>query len=98
VATLFGLATLLGLGVQQVSACLAHLFNLPDTISTGLPFTLLLIVLMWSLLKGLRKEHSGMMETRMEAERKQYLDTIAKMMQKIEQAKASGKIEQKTEK
>jgi choline/glycine/proline betaine transport protein len=98
VATLFGLATSLGLGVQQVSAGLAHLFNLPDTISTGLPFTLLLIVLMWSLLKGLRKEHSGMMETRMEAERKQYLDTIAKMMQKIEQAKASGKIEQKTEK
>src|SRR6056297_1664183 len=34
VATLFGLATSLGLGVQQVSAGLAHLFNLPDTITT----------------------------------------------------------------
>ncbi len=33
-ATLFGLATSLGLGVQQVSAGLAHLFNLPDTINT----------------------------------------------------------------
>ncbi|HKJ43283.1 MAG TPA: BCCT family transporter [Sunxiuqinia sp.] len=34
VATLFGLATSLGMGVQQVSAGLAHLFNLPDTITT----------------------------------------------------------------
>jgi choline/glycine/proline betaine transport protein len=76
-----------GLGVLQTAA-----------ISTGLPFTILLIILMWSLLKGLRKEHSGMLETQMEAERKQYLDTIAKMMQKREQAKASGKIEKKTEK
>lgn len=33
VATLFGLATSLGLGVQQVSAGLAHLVNLPDTIT-----------------------------------------------------------------
>ncbi len=34
VATLFGLATSLGLGVQQVSAGLAHLFGLPDTLNT----------------------------------------------------------------
>jgi choline/glycine/proline betaine transport protein len=33
VATLFGLATSLGLGVQQVSAGLAHLVGLPDTIT-----------------------------------------------------------------
>lgn len=33
VATLFGLATSLGMGVQQVSAGLAHLFNLPDTVN-----------------------------------------------------------------
>jgi len=33
VATLFGLATSLGLGVQQVSAGLAHLINLPDTLT-----------------------------------------------------------------
>lgn len=34
VATLFGLATSLGMGVQQVSAGLAHLFGLNDTINT----------------------------------------------------------------
>ena len=33
-ATLFGLATSLGLGVKQVSAGLNHLFSSPDTIST----------------------------------------------------------------
>ncbi len=76
-----------GLGALQTAA-----------ISTGLPFTILLIVLMWSLLKGLRKEHTGMMETQMEAERKQYLDTLARMMQKREQAKTSGKLEKKSEK
>ena len=34
VATLFGLATSLGFGVQQVAAGLNHLFNIPDTINT----------------------------------------------------------------
>jgi choline/glycine/proline betaine transport protein len=76
-----------GLGALQTAA-----------ISTGLPFAILLIILMWSLLKGLKKEHTGMMETQMEADRKQYLDTLAKMMQKREQAKASGKNEKRTEK
>lgn len=33
VATLFGLATSLGFGVQQVSAGLHHLFNTPDTVA-----------------------------------------------------------------
>jgi len=33
-ATLFGLATSLGLGVKQVNAGLNHLFSLPDTLST----------------------------------------------------------------
>ncbi len=33
VATLFGLATSLGFGVQQVSAGLNHLFELPDTVT-----------------------------------------------------------------
>ncbi|MCR9098526.1 MAG: BCCT family transporter [bacterium] len=33
VATLFGLATSLGFGVQQVSAGLAHLFDTPDTVA-----------------------------------------------------------------
>jgi hypothetical protein len=53
---------------------------------------------MWSLLKGVRKEHTGMMETQLEAERKQYLETLAKMMQKREQAKAAGITEKKKEK
>lgn len=75
-----------GLGALQTAA-----------ISTGLPFAILLIIMMWSLLKGLRKEHTGMMETQLEAERKQYLETLAKMMQKREQAKASGKTGKKTE-
>ena len=76
-----------GLGALQTAA-----------ISTGLPFAVILIILMWSLLKGLQKEHSGMMETRMEAERKQYLDTLAKMMQKREKAKASENIQKKEKK
>jgi choline/glycine/proline betaine transport protein len=76
-----------GLGALQTAA-----------ISTGLPFAVLLIVLMWSLLKGLRKEHTGMMETQLEAERKQYLETLAKMMQKREQAKAAGITKKKKEK
>jgi choline/glycine/proline betaine transport protein len=76
-----------GLGALQTAA-----------ISTGLPFAVLLIVLMWSLLKGVRKEHTGMMETQLEAERKQYLETLAKMMQKREQAKAAGITEKKKEK
>ncbi|MCB0582970.1 MAG: BCCT family transporter, partial [Phaeodactylibacter sp.] len=33
VATLFGLATSLGFGVQQISAGLAHLFGTPDTVA-----------------------------------------------------------------
>ena len=76
-----------GLGALQTAA-----------ISTGLPFAVLLLILMWSLLKGLRKEHSGMMETQMEAERKQYLDTLAKMMQKREQTKAAGNVKKEDKK
>ncbi len=74
-----------GLGALQTAA-----------ISTGLPFAVLLIILMWSLLKGLRKEHTGLMETHLEAERKQYLDTLAKMLQKREQAKAPMQNDKKT--
>src|SRR5690554_5130390 len=57
------------------------------SISTGLPFAFLLIIMIWSLLKGLKEEHSGLVETQMEAERKQYLDTLAKMLQRREQIK-----------
>lgn len=68
-----------GLGALQTAA-----------ISTGLPFAILLIILMWSLLKGLKKEHQGIMEIQDEAERKQYVDTIARMLKKREE-KASQK-------
>jgi choline/glycine/proline betaine transport protein len=63
-----------GLGALQTAA-----------ISTGLPFAILLIILMWSLLKGLRKEHEGMMQIQNEAERKQYVETIARMLKKREE-------------
>lgn len=76
-----------GLGALQTAA-----------ISTGLPFAILLIILMWSLLKGLRKEHTGLMETQKEAERKQYLETLSKMLQKREQAKALEEKEKKAQK
>jgi len=68
-----------GLGALQTAA-----------ISTGLPFAILLIILMWSLLKGLEKEHQGMMEVKNEAERKKYVETIARMLQKREE-KSSNK-------
>ena len=68
-----------GLGALQTAA-----------ISTGLPFAILLIILMWSLLKGLDKEHQGMMEVKNEAERKKYVETITRMLRKREE-KASNK-------
>src|SRR6056297_4101307 len=67
-----------GLGALQTAA-----------ISTGLPFAILLIILMWSLLKGLKKEHEGMMERSDEAERKQYLDSITRMLRKQQETKNS---------
>lgn len=42
VATLFGLATSLGFGVQQVSAGLSHLFGTPDTI--GVQVILIIVI------------------------------------------------------
>jgi choline/glycine/proline betaine transport protein len=54
VATLFGLATSLGLGVQQVSAGLAHLFNLPDTITSQvILITLITLAATGSVVAGL---------------------------------------------
>jgi choline/glycine/proline betaine transport protein len=58
-------------------------------ISTGLPFAVILIILMWSLLKGLREEHQTLMKSRAEAEQKQYRETIARILQKREKAKAA---------
>ncbi|HKK58501.1 MAG TPA: BCCT family transporter [Salinivirga sp.] len=69
-----------GLGALQTAA-----------ISTGLPFAILLIILAFSLLKGLRMEYSNMMEVKREEERKEYQDTIANLIRKREKAKSSGK-------
>jgi len=60
-----------GLGALQTAA-----------ISTGLPFAIILLLLVWSLLKGLREEHQGLMEVQREKEHKEYLETISKMIQK----------------
>src|SRR6056297_1487468 len=75
-----------GLGALQTAA-----------ITTGLPFALILVILVWSLLKGLRKEHEGLMEVQREKEHRNYVDAISKMIQKREKAKTSGKTETKRE-
>src|SRR6056297_212480 len=69
-----------GLGALQTAA-----------IYTGLPFAILLIILAFSLLIGLRMEYSNMMEVKREEERKEYQDTIANLIRKREKAKSSGK-------
>ena len=73
-----------GLGALQTAA-----------ISTGLPFAVLLMVLIWSLLKGLREEHQGLMEVQRETEHRQYVDSITRMLQKREKAQSSAKSETK---
>nr|WP_321487596.1 BCCT family transporter [uncultured Draconibacterium sp.] len=60
-----------GLGALQTAA-----------ISTGLPFAIILLFLVWSLLKGLREEHQDLMEVKREKEHQEYIDTIARMLQK----------------
>ncbi|HYQ56062.1 MAG TPA: BCCT family transporter [Draconibacterium sp.] len=60
-----------GLGALQTAA-----------ISTGLPFAIILLFLVWSLIKGLRAEHRDLMEVKREREHKEYLETISKMLQK----------------
>nr|WP_321353724.1 BCCT family transporter [uncultured Draconibacterium sp.] len=60
-----------GLGALQTAA-----------ISTGLPFAIILLFLVWSLLKGLRAEHRDLMEVKLEKEHKEYVETISRMLQK----------------
>ncbi len=60
-----------GLGALQTAA-----------ISTGLPFAIILLFVVWSLLKGLREEHNDLMEVKREKEHQEYLDTISRMLQK----------------
>lgn len=56
VATLFGLATSLGLGVKQVSAGINYLFGLPDTVTTQvILITLITLAATTSVVLGLDK-------------------------------------------
>ena len=76
-----------GLGALQTAA-----------ISTGLPFAVLLIVLAFSLLKGLKAEYADMMEAKRTQERKEYQDTIANLIRKREKTKATEKGNEQNEK
>lgn len=54
VATLYGVATSLGLGVQQVNAGLSHLFDIPqNTTVQVILITLITIIATWSVVRGL---------------------------------------------
>lgn len=68
-----------GLGALQTAA-----------ITTGLPFALLLIIMSYSLLKGLREEHFKLLRFDMEKDRKSYQDIIQDLIKKREK---SGKKE-----
>lgn len=70
-----------GLGALQTAA-----------ISTGLPFAIILTILIWSLLKALRQEHQDLMEAQEELERKQYQDTISRILQKREKSRAQKQV------
>ena len=69
-----------GLGALQTAA-----------ISTGLPFAIILLFVVWSLLKGLREEHRDLMEVKREKEHQEYLDTISRMLQKRGKTQSAAK-------
>jgi len=60
-----------GLGALQTAA-----------ITTGLPFTIILIIMTYSLTKGLSQEHMMLMKIDLEKERKSYKDIIADVISK----------------
>ncbi len=60
-------------------------------ITTGLPFAILLIVMSYSLLKGLREEHSRLMRFDLEKERKSYQETIQDLIRKREKSSKKEK-------
>ncbi len=75
-------------------------------IITGLPFALLLIILMFSLLKGLKKEHGVLMSAKIMKEKEDYQKVIGELIRKREAARqtkpagsgsgSEGKTEDKT--
>ena len=52
--------------------------------TTGLPFAVILIIIAWSLMKGLRGEHVEMMERLREKEQKDYQRIIVDILKKRE--------------
>ncbi len=54
------------------------------SIITGLPFALVLIIMAYSLLKGLREEHFKLMRYEIEKERKSYQEIISDVIKKRE--------------
>lgn len=62
-----------GLGALQTAA-----------ISTGLPFTIILIIMMYSLTKGLSQEHYMLLKYDLEKERKSYKDIVSEVVAKRE--------------
>ncbi|MCW3788910.1 BCCT family transporter [Plebeiibacterium sediminum] len=61
------------------------------SISTGLPFAIILLFVVWSLMKGLREEHTDLMELKREKEHKEYVETITRMLQKRGKLSAAPK-------
>ncbi len=62
-----------GLGALQTAA-----------ITTGLPFTIILLLMAYSLTKGLSQEHYKLMRYDLEKERKSYLDIVTDVVSKRE--------------
>ncbi len=57
------------------------------SIITGLPFAFVLIIMAYSLLKGLREEHNKITHYHMEKEKKSYQETIKNIIARREQTK-----------
>ncbi|SMO80087.1 choline/glycine/proline betaine transport protein [Saccharicrinis carchari] len=68
---------LLGGGLQALQTA---------SITTGLPFAIILLIMIWSLLKGLRSEHAGMMERTKKSERDDYNRIISDILKRKEKS------------
>jgi choline/glycine/proline betaine transport protein len=66
---------LLGGGLQALQTA---------AITTGLPFAVILLIMGYSLLQGLKTEHDGLMEREKEQERKDYQRVISDILKKRE--------------
>jgi len=60
------------------------------SILTGLPFAIILLIMAYSLRKGLKSEHEQLMEEKLARQRKSYQATIAELIRKREKAKVGN--------